>query len=51
VHIGSAADVLTAGDAVRLPLAGGWVTTAWGSELHRVVRVVESLAAPVRVLA
>jgi urease accessory protein len=51
VHIGSAADVLIADDAVRLPLPGGWVTTAWGSELHRVVRVVESLAAPVRVRA
>lgn len=23
--------------AVRLPLPGGWVTTAWGEELHRVV--------------
>jgi urease accessory protein len=28
VHIGSPADVLTADDAVRLPLPGGWVTTA-----------------------
>jgi urease accessory protein len=51
VHIGSAADVLTADDAVRLPLPGGWVTTAWGIELHRVVRAVEALGAPVRVPA
>jgi urease accessory protein len=51
VHIGCAADVLTADDAVRLPLPGGWVTTAWGSELHRVVRAVEALAAPARVPA
>ena len=51
VHIGSAADVRTAEDAVRLPLPGGWVATAWGSELHRVVRAVEALCAPVRVSA
>ena len=51
VHIGSPADVLTADDAVRLPLPGGWVTTAWGAELHRVVRSVEALGAPVRVPA
>ena len=38
VHIGTEAGVLTADDAVRLPLPGGWVTTAWGGELHRVVR-------------
>ena len=25
-----AADVATGEDAVRLPLPGGWVTTAWG---------------------
>jgi urease accessory protein len=53
VHIGSPADVLTADDAVRLPLPGGWVTSAWGSELHHVVRAVAALtpAAPVRVPA
>jgi urease accessory protein len=51
VHIGSTAEVLTADDAVRLPLPGGWVTTAWGTELHRVVRAVEALGAPVRVPA
>jgi urease accessory protein len=33
-------------DAVRLPLPGGWVTTAWGAELHRVVAAVESLTDP-----
>lgn len=35
--------VLTGGDAVRLPLPGGWVTTAWGSELHRVVAHAQTL--------
>jgi urease accessory protein len=35
--------VLTSGDAVRLPLPGGWVTTAWGSELHRVVADAQAL--------
>ena len=29
------AEVLTGEDAVRLPLPGGWVATAWGGELHR----------------
>ncbi|HEY0126132.1 MAG TPA: urease accessory protein UreD [Blastococcus sp.] len=43
VHIGADADVLTGEDAVRLPLAGGWVTTAWGDELHRVVRTADGL--------
>lgn len=43
VHIGADADVLTGEDAVRLPLAGGWVTTAWGVELHRVVRAAAVL--------
>jgi urease accessory protein len=51
VHFGCAADVRTGDDAVRLPLPGGWVTTAWGIELHRVVRAVEALGAPVRVPA
>ena len=44
VHIGGeAAEVLTGEDAVRLPLPGGWVTTAWGAELHRVVRAAAAL--------
>lgn len=43
VHIGAGADVLTGEDAVRLPLAGGWVTTAWGAELHRVARTADGL--------
>jgi urease accessory protein len=44
VHIGTEeAEVLTGEDAVRLPLPGGWVTTAWGDELHRVVRSAEAL--------
>jgi urease accessory protein len=37
------AAVATGKDAVRLPLPGGWVTTAWGAELHRVVRRVQQL--------
>ncbi|MGY1717028.1 urease accessory protein UreD [Geodermatophilus nigrescens] len=44
VHVGQAAGVLTAGDAVRLPLDTGWVATAWGAELHTVVRAVEAVA-------
>ena len=36
-------DVRTGGDAVRLPLPGGWVATVWGTELHRVPRTVEGL--------
>lgn len=54
VHIADdEAEVLTGDDAVRLPLPGGWVTTAWGSELHRVVREEAALApgAAVRVPA
>jgi len=54
VHIANdETDVLTGDDAVRLPLPGGWVTTAWGSELHRVVRAAAALTpdAPVRVPA
>lgn len=43
VHIGADADVRTGEDAVRLPLPGGWVTTAWGAELHRVVAAAEAL--------
>jgi urease accessory protein len=37
-------DVLTGQDGVRLPLPGGWVTTAWGEELHRVVANAAALA-------
>jgi urease accessory protein len=45
VHIGvEKTDVATADDAVRLPLPGGWVTTAWGAELHRVAATLETLA-------
>jgi urease accessory protein len=44
VHIGADADVLTGEGAVRLPLPGGWVTTSWGIELHRVVRTADALA-------
>jgi urease accessory protein len=51
VHIGTAADVLTGDDAVRLPLPGGWVTTAWGDELHRVLHAVDALGSPGRVPA
>jgi urease accessory protein len=47
VHTGAGeAAVGTADDAVRLPLPGGWVTTAWGTELHRVVVALESLTGP-----
>ena len=54
VHLGTHdAAVLTGDDAVRLPLPGGWVATAWGTELHKVIRAAASLApaAPVRVPA
>jgi urease accessory protein len=45
--------VLTGEDAVRLPLPGGWVATAWGAELHRVVRAAAALTpgVPVRATA
>ena len=46
VHFGNEAGVLTGDDAVRLPLPGGWVTTAWGTELHRVAAAAEALADP-----
>jgi urease accessory protein len=54
VHIAEdEGDVLTGDDAVRLPLPGGWVTTAWGTELHRVVAAAGALAPcpPVRGIA
>jgi urease accessory protein len=40
VHLGTPADVATGPDVVRLPLPGGWVITAWGSELHTVATAV-----------
>jgi urease accessory protein len=44
VHVADEeAKVMTGTDAVRLPLPGGWVTTAWGSELHRVVASAAAL--------
>jgi urease accessory protein len=44
VHVADGeAQVATGKDAVRLPLPGGWQTTAWGPELHRVLRAVEEL--------
>jgi urease accessory protein len=44
VHTGlGEADVRTGEDAVRLPLPRGWVTTAWGAELHRVVAAADAL--------
>jgi urease accessory protein len=46
VHIGDPGGVLTGEDAVRLPLTGGWVTTAWGTELHRVVAAADALTVP-----
>ncbi|CAA9228189.1 MAG: Urease accessory protein UreD [uncultured Blastococcus sp.] len=47
VHLGGgAAEVATGSDAVRLPLPDGWVTTAWGPELHRVVTAADSLSGP-----
>jgi hypothetical protein len=41
---GTEAGAATGADAVRLPLPGGWVTTAWGDELHRVVSAGATLA-------
>jgi urease accessory protein len=50
VHIGDEEGdrqaVRTAADAVRLPLPGGWVATAWGTELHRAVTAAEALTVP-----
>jgi urease accessory protein len=62
VHVGTGAgdtgaedagagDTTTGPDAVRLPLPDGWVATAWGTELHRVVRSLAELAEPARVPA
>jgi urease accessory protein len=44
-------DLVTGDDAVRLPLPGGWVATAWGVELHRVTRGLEELGRPARIPA
>jgi urease accessory protein len=49
VSVGPGADgtVAAGDDAVRLPLPGGWVGTAWGAELHDAVARLAALdAAP-----
>jgi urease accessory protein len=49
VHLGAGLQggVATGADAVRLPLPGGWVGTAWGRELHDTVARLAALdAAP-----
>lgn len=52
VHLHSGfAEVAAGQDAVRLPLPGGWVTTGWGAELHRVSAAVAVLDQPVAVPA
>jgi urease accessory protein len=38
-------EVETGQDAVRLPLPGGWVGTAWAGELHEAVRRLSSVTA------
>jgi urease accessory protein len=38
-------DVRTGVDAVRLPLPGGWVGTAWAEELHDAVRRLAAVSA------
>jgi urease accessory protein len=43
---GRGSEVATGQDVVRFPLPGGWVTTAWGSELHRVVGALAALEGP-----
>ncbi len=45
VHVspGTLTDVQTGADAVRLPLAGGWVGTAWGDRLHQVTAAAAAL--------
>ncbi|MCW2696604.1 MAG: ureD [Modestobacter sp.] len=51
VHVGTGPEgvVATGDDAVRLPLPGGWVGTAWGRELHDTVARLAALdAAPER---
>ena len=39
----AAAGVRTGDDAVRLPLNGGWVSTAWGAELHETAALLAAL--------
>jgi urease accessory protein len=52
VHLSSGTSaVVTGTDAVRLPLPGGWVTTAWRGELRRVVAAVAALDEPFRITA
>jgi urease accessory protein len=47
IHLaGRGSEVATGDDVVRLPLPGGWVTTAWGVELHRVVGALAALDGP-----
>jgi urease accessory protein len=41
---GPLAEVATGVDAVRLPLPGGWVGTAWAGELHEAVTRLASVA-------
>lgn len=43
VDPGEAAGVRTGDDAVRVPLPGGWVSTAWGAELHDTVARLAAL--------
>lgn len=45
VHVspGTSADVQAGVDAVRLPLTGGWVATAWGERLHQVTSAAAAL--------
>jgi urease accessory protein len=38
--------VATGDDAVRLPLPGGWVATAWGGELHEAAARLAAVTAP-----
>jgi urease accessory protein len=40
VHIG---DEATGGTAVRPPLDGGWMATAWGQDLHRIAAAAARL--------
>jgi urease accessory protein len=52
VHLSSrVSEVATGDDVVRLPLPGGWITTAWGDALHRVTTAAEALDRPAAVSA
>jgi urease accessory protein len=46
VHLGRSAPVATADDAVRLPLPGEWVATAWEAQPHRVAAALRDPAEP-----